>query len=96
MRNLLRTAALLAATTTAAIAQGGTCADVDGNWFCQAVNAITYTQVGGSGTYNRITAMDSNSGACSSSPYDYSGTMSPLDEEVRHGFNVCVTTTDTP
>jgi hypothetical protein len=94
MRNLLRTAALLAATITPAIAQSDACADDGGNWFCQAVNAITYTQVGGSGTYNRITAMDSNSGACSSSPYDYSGTMSPLDEEVHYGFNVYLTTTN--
>ena len=81
MRNLLRAAALLAATTVTA---QDDCSDDGGNWYCQPVRAITYTGVGGSGTYNRIASMDSDSGACSSDSYDYSGSMSPLDEEVRY------------
>ena len=53
-----------------------------GNFYCQLVHAITYTSVGGEGTYNRVTDMDSNSGSCANSPYDYSGSIAPLDEEV--------------
>lgn len=50
------------------------------------MNAITYTGVGGSGSYNKITAMDSTSGTCSSSAYGYSGSLSPFDEEVSMHF----------
>lgn len=57
-------------------------ADVGGNWYCQAVNAITYTNIGHSGSYNQITSMP-DSGACASTPKQYSGTLSPFNEEVR-------------
>ena len=55
--------------------------DDAGNWYCQAVNAVTYTGVGASGSYNQITNMAS-SGSCSSSTSSYSGNLAPFDEEV--------------
>jgi hypothetical protein len=55
--------------------------EIDGNWFCQAVQAIQYSNVGIPGTYNQITEMAS-SGVCSSQPKHFSGPISPLDEEV--------------
>lgn len=58
----------------------------EGNYYCQKVNAITYTGVGGSGSYNKVTSMDSTSGTCGSSPQGYSGSMSPFDEEVSMHF----------
>ena len=79
MKILLTVASLLAVSATAQ----ESCAEDNGNWFCQAVRAIVYTQVGGSGAYNKVTNMDSDSGSCSSSPYEYSGNVAPLDEEVR-------------
>ena len=83
MKYLLSAAALLAATVAAdkrdLCSDGST--DDNNNWYCQNVTAITYTGVGGSGSYNRVTSMDS-SGHCSSSPKGYSGNLSPLDEEV--------------
>lgn len=79
-------AALLFATTYASVEERDLCSsgstDDNGNWYCQKVNAITYTGVGGTGSYNKINSMDANSGSCSSSKFGYSGTMSPLDEEV--------------
>ena len=60
------------------------CTDDGGNWYCDLVNAITYTGVGGEGSYNKITNMDSTSGTCSSSPFGYSGSLSPLNEPVRN------------
>lgn len=56
--------------------------EVDGNYYCSQVDAITYTSVGGDGSYDKVTNMDSNSGTCSSEPYGYSGSLSPLNEEV--------------
>ncbi len=82
MKYFYGAAALLAAT---AVAQDNGCADAsnyEGNYYCSQVDAITYTGVGGSGSYNRVTNMDSNSGDCSSTPFGYSGSLSPLDQEV--------------
>ena len=44
---------------------------------------VTYNGVGGENKYNKITKMDGDSGSCESTPQSYSGSMSPLDEEVR-------------
>ena len=87
MRHFISTAATLLFATAFAQEKRDLCADGStddgGNWYCQEVSAVTYTGVGHSGSYNKITSMDGSSGACSSSPFSYSGTMSPLDEEVR-------------
>ncbi|SMQ51106.1 unnamed protein product [Zymoseptoria tritici ST99CH_3D7] len=81
MKSFITAAALLAATVSADLCQEGV-EDTNGNFFCQKVNAITYTGVGHDGSYNKITSMDPTTGACSSAPYGYSGSLSPLDEEV--------------
>ena len=84
MKRFFATGAILAATFSGAFADlcadGST--DDNGNWYCQEVTAITYTGAGGTGSYNKISDMDSTSGTCSSSAYGYSGSMAPLDEEV--------------
>jgi hypothetical protein len=56
--------------------------EIDGNWYCQAVNAIRYTNVGAQGAYNDIVGMASD-GTCASERFEFSGPISPLDEEVR-------------
>lgn len=76
---------LVGAGLLAAIASAQYCPDpldFEGNYYCSQVDAITYTSVGGAGSYNKITNMDSNSGTCSSEAYGYSGSLSPLNEEV--------------
>lgn len=83
MKKSLAAVSLLAAAVGA---QDADCVDDDGNWFCLPVRAITYTSVGGSGTYNRVISMDSDNGVCSNEPYSYSGSIAPLNEEV--GLNV--------
>ena len=55
--------------------------EIEGNWFCQPVNAITYTNVGTPGTYDDIVDMASD-GTCSWAPKSFSGPLAPLDEEV--------------
>lgn len=57
--------------------------DYEGNFYCSQVEAVTYTGVGGHGSYDKITYMDAVSGACTSQPFGYSGSLSPLNEEVR-------------
>lgn len=89
MKYFLTAAALLAATVVAdkrdLCSDGST--DDDGNYYCQEVTAITYTGVGGSGTYDKVTGMylptpEFPDGECTSTSFAYSGSMSPMDEEV--------------
>lgn len=59
--------------------QGST--EISGNWFCQPVTAIQYTNVGFPGTYQQIVDMPPN-GKCVSETTSFSGPLSPLDGEV--------------
>ena len=56
--------------------------EVSGNWFCQVVQAIQYSNVGSPGSYQQITNMNSQTGSCQSQTKSYSGPLAPLDEEV--------------
>ena len=60
----------------------GTAQEINGNWYCSQVSAITYQNFPGHGYYNRVTNMDADTGECSSQAYAYSGSLSPLNEEV--------------
>jgi len=60
--------------------------EIEGNWYCQSVKAIQYSNVGSSGTYKQITNMAAD-GSCSSTMKQFSGPLSPLDEEVRSNTN---------
>ena len=60
----------------------GTAQQINGNWYCSQVNAITYTDFPGNGSYNKVTNMDAATGQCSFEQYGYSGSLSPLNEEV--------------
>ena len=60
----------------------GTAQEINGNWYCSEVNAISYTNLPGNGSYNKVTNMDAATGQCSFEQYGYSGSLSPLDEEV--------------
>ena len=76
--------AVVAAVISGVSAQAcaaGSAKEIGGNWYCEAVKAITYSDFGSTGSYNRITGM--NGGYCTSQPVDYSGALAPLDGEVR-------------
>lgn len=59
--------------------------EIDGNWYCQAVQAIQYSNVGSPGSYNQIVDMAAD-GTCSSTPKPFTGPLAPLDEEVSLHF----------
>lgn len=59
---------------------------IEGNVYCQPVEAIRYSNVGASGSYNEITKMGSD-GSCSSMPKHFSGPLAPLDEEVSKEYH---------
>lgn len=73
---------LLFKGVTAQACAAGTAKEVNGNWYCSEVTAVTYTDFPGFGSYEKITDMDTSTGICSSERYNYSGSLSPLNEEV--------------
>ena len=82
---------VLNAPATLAQAAGGMCAagsgtgfakELKGNWYCSETQAITYSNFPGNGSYNKITRMDASTGQCDNVKYEYSGSLSPLNEEV--------------
>ncbi|PMD38099.1 hypothetical protein L207DRAFT_61110 [Hyaloscypha variabilis F] len=60
--------------------------ELGGNWFCQPVQAIQYSNVGSSGSYHQITDMNSQTGSCQYQLKQYSGPLAPLNEEVSLHF----------
>lgn len=83
MKIVMLAGTAVAATLNLVSAQAcdpGTAEQISGNWYCKAVKAITYSEFGSSGSYNRVTSMDR--GICESEPFEYSGALAPLDSEV--------------
>lgn len=75
--------AIVAAIAAAQACAAGTAQEINGNWYCSPVRAITYSNFPGTGSYRKVTNMDASSGECSQERYVYSGSLSPLNEEVR-------------
>lgn len=70
----------------AASVASSSCVEDDGNYYCSEVSAVTYSNVGYSGTYEKVSSMDESSCDCTKSSYSFSGTNSPLDEELSVHF----------
>jgi Glycine-rich protein domain (DUF2403) len=66
--------------TAISAAAGQDCRQEGGNYYCDSVQAIAYSNFGTSGSYNRVTGMDSS--GCQSTPQSYGGGMAPFDNEV--------------
>lgn len=60
----------------------GTASNINGNWYCSSVDSISYTNFPGTGHYNLVTYMNTSNGACITEKYVYTGSLSPLNEEV--------------
>jgi hypothetical protein len=89
MKLLFATATIAATAVAGALAQAcaaGSAYNQNGNWYCQAVNAISYTNFGTPGQYDKVTSFNDN-GKCSSVSTDYAGGISPMDEEVNTRSN---------
>ncbi|KAF0277004.1 hypothetical protein D499_0Z00460 [Hanseniaspora uvarum DSM 2768] len=62
------------------------CTESGGNYYCNSVSGIKYENIGYSGSYMDVTSMDESSCECSQSSYSFSGTNSPLDEQLSVHF----------
>ncbi|EFE44181.1 hypothetical protein TRV_01074, partial [Trichophyton verrucosum HKI 0517] len=79
MRYSLFFGAALAASVSTVAAEAG-CTNDGGNWYCSAVDLITYSGFSTSGTYDLVTSM--SGGKCGSEKHEYSGVFGPLGEEL--------------
>ncbi|CAO1598210.1 target of Sbf [Xanthoria calcicola] len=75
-----------AVSVTAQACAAGTAQQIDGNWYCSEVKAITYSNFPGTGSYDKITNMDPNTGQCTSEKHAYSGSLAPMSEELSMHF----------
>ena len=73
-----RVGAVVATAIAATSAQN--CKQENGNYYCDSVQAIAYSNFGTSGSYNRVTSMEG--GQCSSTRQSYGSGMAPFDGEV--------------
>ena len=62
------------------------CQLIGGNYYCSETTAIAYDNIGYSGSYSDVTNMDESSCKCSQDSVSFSGSMSPLDEELSVHF----------
>lgn len=72
----------IAGSAAAQACAAGTAKEINGNWYCSPVKAITYSNFPGTGSYKKVTQMNASSGECTQQRYTYSGSLSPLNEEV--------------
>lgn len=77
---------VLTAVLASVVSVAADCQNVGGNYYCSKTSKVTFPNLGFSGLYQDITNMDENLGSCSTSKYPFSGTMSPLDEELSVHF----------
>ena len=82
MKYALTASTLLALARCAAVRAVDTgCSEEKGNWYCENVSAISYSNFGTAGQYQKVSSMGSN-GQCGFTGQAYKGGMAPFDEEV--------------
>ncbi|EXJ74288.1 uncharacterized protein A1O5_02584 [Cladophialophora psammophila CBS 110553] len=73
------------AVAGAVLAQDSNCYEEKGNWYCNSVQAISYSNFGTAGQYQKVSYMGSN-GECDFADQSYQGGMAPMDGEVSWHF----------
>ncbi|ODV96342.1 hypothetical protein PACTADRAFT_67771 [Pachysolen tannophilus NRRL Y-2460] len=82
----LSTSVLLTVLAGIKAVSATSCSYVSGNYYCDEVTNIVYEGIGYSGSYTDVTDMDETSCDCSTDTASFSGTLSPLDEELSVHF----------
>ncbi|KAF4554060.1 Hypothetical protein D9617_5g069360 [Elsinoe fawcettii] len=72
----------LVATSFFASASAQACTQSGGNWYCNKVKAVSYLNFGTTGSYDRVTHMDEQTGECRKDSASYGGAIGPFDEEL--------------
>ena len=62
------------------------CTNIIGNYYCNEVSQVKYTNVGFQGSYNEVISFDTNTCSCNSKPVQFSGSLAPFDQELSVHF----------
>ncbi len=81
-------AGMLLAVLGTVIAQDSSCYEQGGNWYCHQVQAISYSNFGTAGRYNKVAVMGAES-QCVFTDQRYQGGMAPFDGEVSNIMSSC-------
>ncbi len=77
----MQVATALVAVGAITTVRASDCYEEKGNWYCSQVEAISYSNFGTAGQYQKVTYMDT-AGTCDFATQTYSGGMAPFDGEV--------------
>ncbi|KAF5100778.1 hypothetical protein D0Z03_000755 [Geotrichum reessii] len=83
---------LLATALTASVglvSAGGadsSCTNIIGNYYCNEVSQVQYTNIGFQGSYNEVISFNTDSCTCDSKPVKFSGSLAPFDQELSVHF----------
>lgn len=83
---MMKLSILLTVLTTCLTRVFADCDFTGGNYYCEQVDAVVYSGIGYSGSYQDVTNMDEDSCVCSQSSKSVGGTLSPLNEELSVHF----------
>lgn len=67
------------------VVSANSCSFIAGNHYCDETKLVQFENVGFSSSYNRVTAFN-NDGTCSYTPYSFSGSLAPFNEELSVHF----------
>ncbi|CAI4037398.1 hypothetical protein SMKI_02G2730 [Saccharomyces mikatae IFO 1815] len=79
-------AALVGLFSSVASLANADCTYSGGNYYCAKTDAIIYSNVGLSATYQDVTNMDESSCACTQADFTASGSLAPFNEELSVHF----------
>ncbi|KAF5092537.1 hypothetical protein D0Z00_004535 [Geotrichum galactomycetum] len=83
---ILATALTASAGLVSAGGADSSCTNIIGNYYCNEVSQVKYTNIGFQGSYNEVVSFDTNTCSCSSKPVTFSGTLAPFDQELSVHF----------
>lgn len=76
----------IASTALLAVSVKAGCDFVGGNYYCEGTDAVVYSNVGYSGSYSDVTSMDESTCQCAQESVTFSGSLSPLNQELSVHF----------
>ncbi|QID84336.1 target of Sbf [Saccharomyces pastorianus] len=86
MLQKLSITALIGLLSSAASFANADCTYSGGNYYCAQTDAIVYSNVGLSATYQDVTNMDESSCSCTQADFTSSGSLAPFNEELSVHF----------
>lgn len=83
---LLATALTASVGLVSARGADSSCTNIIGNYYCNEVSQVQYTNIGFQGSYNEVIGFNTDSCTCDSKPVKFTGSLAPFDQELSVHF----------